>query len=463
MKAVRNLLCLAVVCGVCGISCSKKPAGPTGLEADLTRPAEEWLREEPVRLLRDYIRLETTDTRGEEEGARFLKGVLDCAGVESEIVCPAPTRCNLLARLPGRRHDRALLLVHHIDVAEVYAPFWKEAPPFEGTIKNGFLYGRGAYDDKSLGLAQVLALVRLRQRGIVPERDILLLAEADEEAGQRWGAAWLLEHRPDWFRTVGYVLNEGGNNELLLRDIRFWGLETLQAGYGLVEFEAASPQPLKDLAARWPRLNAPAVAPDPQVVRSFDMLANHLGHPLTDPLRHLDRVRTNPAELAILPDRYGAFLEPRIHFSEPYAVPPGQDRIYRAVAVVSAPPGVSPDPFIAGVEKDARAGSVRVVETLSSGVTSASPYPTPFTELLERVTAAMFPGVPFGPIPTFGGMTTSVYFRRRGIPSYGYSSIPMNITDSARRHGSDERLFLRDFLRGAALYAEVVEEIAFQP
>jgi hypothetical protein len=51
------------------------------------------------------------------------------------------------------------------------------------------------------------------------------------------------------------------------------------------------------------------------------MLANHLGHPLTDPLRHLSRVIHDPAELAILPDRYGAFLEPRIFWTPQYPEP----------------------------------------------------------------------------------------------------------------------------------------------
>ena len=76
----------------------------------------EWLRLEPVRLLRDYVRLDTTDEKGEEEGARFLQRFFDCAGIENEIVCPAPKRCNLLARLPGRSRKGALLLLNHIDV-----------------------------------------------------------------------------------------------------------------------------------------------------------------------------------------------------------------------------------------------------------------------------------------------------------------------------------------------------------
>jgi len=449
--------------------CHREAKRAEGLEADLTRPPAGWLELEPVRLLRDYIRIDTTHTRGELEGAEFLRSFFDCAGIESEIVCPAPRRCNLLARLPGKTREGSLLLLNHIDVADVYPAFWREAKPFEGKIKLGFLYGRGVYDMKSLGLAGALAMRSLKTHGIVPQADILFLGEADEETGQEWGSRWILKHRPEWFSGVRQVLNEGGTNEMILRDVRFWGIETVQAGYGLIELEASRPKPLEDLARKWPKLESPVVEPHPDAVIGFDMLANHLGHPLTDPLRHLDRVRRNPAEVAILPDRYGSFLEARINWSPPYAYPPGAQGNFRAYVVISTPPGISPDAYLPAILREAAREGVRIVETLSSGATSASPYRTapgqlvPFVALLKRVTQARYPGVPFGPVPTFGGTTTSIYFRQRGIPTYGYSPIPANITDSARRHGNDERIFLRDYLNGVALYREILEEFALCP
>jgi acetylornithine deacetylase/succinyl-diaminopimelate desuccinylase-like protein len=107
-----------------------------------------------------------------------------------------------------------------------------------------------------------------------------------------------------------------------------------------------------------------------------------------------------------------------------------------------------------------------LVESFSSGKTVPSPLLTargtltPFLELIKRVTEAHYPGIPFGPIPTFGGTTTSNYFRNRGIPAYGYPPVPANITDSARRHTNDERIFLRDYLNGIDLYRDIVEEFA---
>jgi len=131
--------------------------------------------------------------------------------------------------------------------------------------------------------------------------------------------------------------------------------------------------------------------------------------------------------------------------------------------IVSTPPGVDPGRYLRPILEDAARSRLPVLWSYSTGPTMASPYPTRFTELLRRVTEVRYPGVPFGPVPTFGGYTTSIYFRQKDIPTYGYAPIPMNITDSVRRHGNDERVFLRDYLNGLALYADVVAEFALNP
>ena len=247
-------------------ACARKPEAPdssASVSKDVKRPAEAWLAEEPVRLLRDYVRIDTTLGRGEKEGAEFLQRFFDCEGIPAETVCPAPGRCNVLARIEGKRRDGALLLLNHIDVVDAFPQFWQESRPFEGEIRLGFLYGRGVYDMKSLAMAQALALARLKRRGIVPETDVLFVAEADEEVGQRWGMRWLLANRPEWFAGVGEVLNEGGTTEVILRDVVFWGIETLQAGYALREFEAAAEEPLARLAASHPKIASTPVSAAP--------------------------------------------------------------------------------------------------------------------------------------------------------------------------------------------------------
>jgi acetylornithine deacetylase/succinyl-diaminopimelate desuccinylase-like protein len=440
------------------------PPAITKKEVEIARrPTVEWLREEPIRLLRDYIQIDTTLAHGEEEGARFLQRFFECENIETELICPSPKRCNLFARLPGRRREGALLLLNHIDVAPVTLAFWKIAPPFGGTIKAGYIYGRGTYDMKSLAIAQALAMRDLKRKGVVPVSDILFLGEADEEIGQEWGTKWLLEHRPDLFAGVGAVLNEGGVTEVIVRDTRFFGLETMQAGYATAILQADSPDVLRALSERWRHLKSPAVVPHPQVVLGFDLLANHLVSPLTDPMRHLDRVRNDPAELAILPDRYGAFLEARIYWTGMYSFPPETKAHTQIVMVISTPPGMPPERFFDPLLDDARKSGVTVVEAFTGGNSTASPYPSPFTEMLQQVVESHFPGVPFGPLPTAGGYTNSVRMRRAGFPTYGFSPIPMNIGDASRRHAAGERVFLPDFVKGVEVYRDVLEEFAVRP
>ena len=451
--AIATAAALLALC-----ACKRTPAALSARQAaDLERPASEWLGEESVRLLSEYVRLDTTAAKGERAGVEFLKRFFDCEGIENEIVCPAPGRCNLLARLPGKTASGTLLLLNHVDVADAFPAYWKEALPFEAKIHLGYLYGRGAYDMKSLGLAQALAMREVRRRGIVPVTDILFLAEADEEVDQKWGSRWLLEHRPEWFKGVRWVINEGGTTELLLRTPRFWGIETVQGGYASVELEGPSSQALQELASRVAPVLSSPVAPHPDVVAGFAMLANHLPSPYTEPLRHLDRVRGDPKELAILPDRYASFLEARLHWSDFYEHPASPGRVRRYVSV-SVPPGVAPLPYLAPIVAAAEQRGLKVIRVSDSGPTKASEYPSALTDLLQRVTEAHFPGVPFGPLPGFGGFTTSLIFREAGMQVYGFSPFPMNITDSARRHWNDERIYLRDYIEGISLFTDALLE-----
>ena len=177
------------------ISCSRRRTPPPITKAEVeiaTRTPEAWLSEEPIRLLRDYVRIDTSFQNGEAQGTAFLKRFFECEGIETEVICPQPGRCNIFARLPGRRREGALLLLNHVDVAPGFPTLWKQAPPFEGRIKAGYLYGRGVYDMKGTAIAQALAMRNLKRRGIVPASDVLFLGEADEEVGQKLGSRWLL-------------------------------------------------------------------------------------------------------------------------------------------------------------------------------------------------------------------------------------------------------------------------------
>lgn len=167
------------------------------------------LHEEAISYLQQYIRIETVNPPGNEiEGAKFLKSIFDRDSISSEIFEPSPGRGNLVAVLKGNGEKRPIILLNHIDVVPVERDKW-EIDPFSATIKDGFIYGRGALDDKSMGIIEMMVLIILKRENIKLKRDIIFLASSDEETGGRWGVQWAVENIP-FLKESEFALNEGG-------------------------------------------------------------------------------------------------------------------------------------------------------------------------------------------------------------------------------------------------------------
>ncbi|MBP1747299.1 MAG: family metallo-hydrolase, partial [Deltaproteobacteria bacterium] len=114
-----------------------------------------------VDLLREFIRIDTTNPPGNEEDAvKFLDEYLDKEGIPTEVFHVAPKRSNLLARISGKNKGKPAILLSHIDVVPAKAEEW-EVPPFGGEVRDGFIYGRGAIDMKSQAICQLLAFAQL--------------------------------------------------------------------------------------------------------------------------------------------------------------------------------------------------------------------------------------------------------------------------------------------------------------
>ncbi|HEX4933783.1 MAG TPA: M20/M25/M40 family metallo-hydrolase, partial [Gemmatimonadaceae bacterium] len=176
------------------------------------------LLDETVAHLQALIRLDTSNPPGNEIGvARYLDGVLRAEGVETWLDEPAEGRAAFVARVRGDGSQRPLLLMAHMDVVGVEAAKWS-VPPFAGEIRDGFVYGRGAIDDKGMLACNLMAMLLVRRAiaatGTLPARDLVLLATSDEETGGVYGIDWVLEHRRDLV-DAEFALNEGGRVRML--------------------------------------------------------------------------------------------------------------------------------------------------------------------------------------------------------------------------------------------------------
>src|ERR1700674_3348594 len=160
--------------------------------------------------LRALIRLDTTNPPGNERiAADYIADALAVHGVESVIRESLPTRASLIARHPGTDSSKgALLLSSHTDVVPVERSGWTREP-FSGEIADGCVWGRGSIDMKSKCAMDLGLMLALSRASVAPERDLILAAVADEEAGSELGARFLVERHPELVRA-GYVLNETG-------------------------------------------------------------------------------------------------------------------------------------------------------------------------------------------------------------------------------------------------------------
>ncbi|MGP3771915.1 M20/M25/M40 family metallo-hydrolase [Streptomyces sp. SDT5-1] len=206
----------------------------------MTTLATEEAQREVVELCAELIRFDTSNpTSDERDCARWVEGKLAEVGIASEFVESAPGRASVIARIEGADRTRGALLVHgHLDVVPADAAEW-QVPPFSGEIRDGYLWGRGAIDMKDT-VAVMLATARhFARTGTKPSRDLVLAFLADEEAGGRFGAHWLVEHRPDLFEGVTEAIGEGGGFSYALDDTRrLYPIENAQRGMAWMELTA---------------------------------------------------------------------------------------------------------------------------------------------------------------------------------------------------------------------------------
>ncbi len=214
------------------VSCEALPRGAS-LQQSFDHDADE-----TVELLRELIRFDTINppqpgsgkTNANETALlRHVKSVLAADGIASEIYESEPGRGNLVARVKGSGAKRPLLLMAHVDVVNVERSQW-EVDPLSGELKDGFVWGRGALDDKDDAAIFVQVLRVLARSGMTLSRDVILMLNADEESSGRYGAKWMAEHHWDKI-ACEYVLSEGGSALLGDNGVAQYGFETAEKVY----------------------------------------------------------------------------------------------------------------------------------------------------------------------------------------------------------------------------------------
>jgi acetylornithine deacetylase/succinyl-diaminopimelate desuccinylase-like protein len=167
---------------------------------------------EARRLLAEYVAIDTSNPPGDtRKAADFLASILDREGIPVTRYESAPGKAIIYARLKATTSPpagKAILLLHHMDVVPADRAQWK-TDPFTPTIQGNELWGRGSMDMKGQGIAQLLAFLRLTREHVPLSRDVILLAEPDEEVGGALGARWMIANHYAELDPE-YVIDEGG-------------------------------------------------------------------------------------------------------------------------------------------------------------------------------------------------------------------------------------------------------------
>ena len=417
------------------------------------------LQTEAVGVLQQYLRINTSNPPGNElAAARFLKSVLEKEGIEAQILDTAelgPGRANLYARLKGNGSKKAIALVQHMDVVPVTQESWT-VPAFDGVIKDGFVYGRGALDMKGEGIVHLMALIAIKRSGVPLSRDIVFVANADEELGST-GALTFVDRHADLLKDVEYLFTEGGANEVRDGKLEYYsvGVAEKRTFWNRVVVKGtpshgsrptkANPVPrLVAALDKIARYETP-LSVTPGVQKFFhDISRNYRGRQAA----WLNDVRSSLAKDAkarewILSDVYwNAILRNTISLTGLYGstktnVIPGEAS---AVIDIRLLPDQEPGAMIATLTRIVGDTAVHFETILSPKAPFESPTNTDVFRAIERAAKERDPGA-FVTSSMMTGATDRPTYRKLGIIAYGFDPFKVDAADAQKGvHGNDERV-----------------------
>jgi acetylornithine deacetylase/succinyl-diaminopimelate desuccinylase-like protein len=192
---------------------------------------------EATDLFKQLLRVDTSNPPGNERpAAEILTRLFQAEGLEHTLLESQPGRASVVARLRGSGRRGPLLLNGHLDVVPAEAEHWSH-PPFAAEEADGCIWGRGAIDMKNMVAMSAMTLVLLKRAGTPLDRDLIFAGVADEEAGSRHGAVFLVERHPELVRSE-YVLNEVGGHTLHMGSTRFYPVQVSEKGICWLELVA---------------------------------------------------------------------------------------------------------------------------------------------------------------------------------------------------------------------------------
>jgi acetylornithine deacetylase/succinyl-diaminopimelate desuccinylase-like protein len=418
----------------------------------LTDAQRQELEEDVVKLCQELIQIPSVnfgEGKGDEKAAaEYVAAKMKEVGIASKIYESAPNRCSVVARIEGKDKSKPGLVVNgHLDVVPANAADWS-VDPFSGAIKDGCIWGRGAVDMKNMD-AMILAVIRLwAKHNYQPERTIVIVFFADEEAGGIYGSRWMAEKHPEVFAGCSETVSEvGGFSLTLLSGKRVYAIEASQkgiewmkltaegvAGHGSMVNNANAVTRLSEAIAKignytWPQ----------RITKTSDLFFQKISEISGKPY---DKNNLQPLidEVGPMGKMIGATL---CNTTNPTMLEAG----YKANVIPQSASAVVDGRTLPGYEKElldtvrSLVGEHVKVESLVSDIPLEVEFGGP---LVDAMIAAIKSEDPEGiPIPyLLSGGTDNKALAKLGIVGYGFSplKLPPDLDFTGLFHGIDERV-----------------------
>jgi acetylornithine deacetylase/succinyl-diaminopimelate desuccinylase-like protein len=424
-------------------------------------------------IYKQLIEINTTESAGSTTvAAEAMANRLRAAGFPASDIYvggPKARKGNLVARLHGSGAQKPILLIGHLDVVEARREDWS-IDPFKFIEKDGYYYGRGTLDMKSGDTFLVMALIRMKQEGYKPDRDIIIALTADEEGGDFNGVDWLIRNHRDLV-DAEYVLNpDAGSFELINEKKSLVAIQASEKLYQDFELKVTNPGghsslPVADnaiyhLAEGLTRLEHYGFPFElSEITRAyFDRMSAIVGGSLGKDMKAILENPPEEAALARLSNMpfyngitHTTCVATRLEAGHANNALP---QMARANVNCRILPGHSAE--------ETRATIIRVIADPQISVTAAStgagggksnppsPLRPDLMNALEQVSTTMWPGVTVVPVMETGASDGAIS-RAAGLPTYGISGMWMDVNDD-RSHGRDERLLVWSFYEGVEFY-----------
>jgi acetylornithine deacetylase/succinyl-diaminopimelate desuccinylase-like protein len=428
-------------------------------------------------LFKELIEINTTSGFGSTRAAEAMYERLKTAGFQSgdiQLTGPDNMHKNLVVRYRGNGKLAPVLFICHLDVVAALRQDWT-VDPFTFLEKDGYFYGRGTTDIKNEDASLVANLIRLKQEGFKPDRDIILALTADEEGGNANGVYWLLTNHRDLINAEYCINPDGGGGNLKNGKHVLMEIQTSEKIYVNFQLEVKNDGGHSSLPMRENAIYRLASGLSRLSGYNFPVMLNETTHNFFEKIAAMESLQNRTDIQAILripPDTAAAN---RLFAYSPYynammrttcvatmlsaghaenALP----QTARAIINCRMLPEERAENVMSRLKAVINDSLIAITRLNSSFIAPLSPLRKDVMKPVEQIASAMWPGVIVTPAMSTGA-SDGKYLRRDGIPVYGVSGMFSDM-DNIRAHGKDERIGVNEFYEGVEFMYRFIKAVS---